>query len=539
NASGYLSILNSMTGTGIAGLRNDPSNAAALIGQADQSFRQGGALGEGSRNFLLHALSKNNPNLTPMDLDLLLEQGLFGSGEKAFGRDSAAYIAADAYGDERYKKHLDSISTSGVNLKDMMRILEDESGGSAEMMMKSLKGVLGMTDGGAAAFYTAYKNDPGMGNLQKVLSGAGINPDGLNEKAIGSLAEIAGASPEKLDQIWLGLMNKASDKDIKGVESVLSEHGAGSEQFRDAILRLSNKIDNTDPGDLSRKLQADLNNSIQSLTEQFVGVGKDLIETMISLNRTIKPIADWFAHPLDNVEQALDSENFTADGFKENAKGYFKEWGKRLGISSGDASPSVGPESGDIGSRLMNDLMRDQGLTKEQAAGVVGNLMHESAGFKKMQEVNPRGGRGGYGYAQWTGSRRKQFEAWAAQKGLSVDSYEANYGFLNHELMGSENRSLRALKKTSSVAESTRVFHDTFERSGIPRMDSRIRNAHAAHRLAGDEMPVEQRVKERDKGASFNANFTGDFRLRDSTGSEIADPLLMTWGHSPKPAGAH
>lgn len=532
NAGGYLSILNSMTGTGIAGLKNDPSNAAAIIGQADQAFRQGGALGEGSRNFLLHALSKSNPNMTAMDLDLLLGQGLFGSSSKAFGRDSAAFTAADAYGDERLKAHYSNLAGNDqINLSTVMRELERESGGSAEMMMKSLKGVLGMTDEGAAAFYTAYKNDPGMGNLQKVLAGAGIGPEGLNAKAVGSLADIAGASPERLDQIWMGLMNKASDKDIKGVESVLSEHGAGSEQFRDAILRLSNKIDNTDPGDQSRKLQADLNNSIQGLTENFVGVGKELIGVMTDLNAMFKPLIGWLAGKFGFADELIgDTKTKVSEGIGSLSK--------KIGQSALSGGSTSG-DTGDIGARLMSDLMRDHGLTKEQAAGVVGNLMHESAGFKKMQEVNPRGGRGGYGYAQWTGSRRKQFEAWAAQKGLSVDSYEANYGFLNHELMGSENRALRALKQTSSIPEATKVFHDTFERSGIPRMDSRIRNAHAALRLSGDEMPAEQRRKESDKGMSFNASFNGDFRLRDSTGSEIAEPLLMTWGHSPRPAGAN
>jgi hypothetical protein len=42
------------------------------------------------------------------------------------------------------------------------------------------------------------------------------------------------------------------------------------------------------------------------------------------------------------------------------------------------------------------------------AAAFVGNLAHEST---QMQEQHPRGGRGGLGYAQWIGPRRREFEA--------------------------------------------------------------------------------------------------------------------------------
>ncbi|WP_319568271.1 phage tail tip lysozyme [Cohaesibacter marisflavi] len=113
--------------------------------------------------------------------------------------------------------------------------------------------------------------------------------------------------------------------------------------------------------------------------------------------------------------------------------------------------------------RLMTNLQKDLGLTKEQAAGLVGNLAHESAGFKTLQEISPtvRGSRGGYGYAQWTGPRRRQFEAWTKEKGLDPTSYEANYGFLKHELQTNYNGVLRDLKVDDTLKEATRtILHD-------------------------------------------------------------------------------
>lgn len=132
------------------------------------------------------------------------------------------------------------------------------------------------------------------------------------------------------------------------------------------------------------------------------------------------------------------------------------------------------------GTRLKADLMRDFGLAPHQAAGVVGNLDHETGGFKFMQEISPTvpGSRGGYGFAQWTGTRRNDFEAWARARGLNVSSYEANYGFLKHELTNTtEKRVLPKLRAARTVEEATQVFSSTFLRPGIPHMSSRVQRA--------------------------------------------------------------
>lgn len=146
----------------------------------------------------------------------------------------------------------------------------------------------------------------------------------------------------------------------------------------------------------------------------------------------------------------------------------------------------VGP---DTGKRLMLDLQRDFGLTRAQAAGVVGNLDHESGGFSQLQEISPLipGSRGGYGIAQWTGPRRRQYEAWVAERGLDGRSYEANYGFLKHELTETgEKRVLRRLRATTTPEEAARVFSgssasgnswDGFLRPGIIHLESRMSRA--------------------------------------------------------------
>jgi hypothetical protein len=155
--------------------------------------------------------------------------------------------------------------------------------------------------------------------------------------------------------------------------------------------------------------------------------------------------------------------------------------GLRPSTVGGAAVPS--PPGGDlsasfneVGPKLVADLKRDFGLTDVQAASVVGNLAHESAGFGTMQEVKPLvpGSRGGFGYAQWTGPRRVAFEGWARSNGLDPTSYDANYGFLRHELANTgEGKVLADLRAAQDPQTATRIFSDQFLRPGVPGMGSR------------------------------------------------------------------
>lgn len=140
------------------------------------------------------------------------------------------------------------------------------------------------------------------------------------------------------------------------------------------------------------------------------------------------------------------------------------------------AKPTSSEEWNTIAPRLVSDLSRDLQLSPEQAAGVVGQLGHESAGFSTLQEQKPMvtGSKGGFGYAQWTGPRRRQFEDWASANNLDPTSYEANYGFLKNELTNSpEAKVVASLRAAPDAQTAGRVFTDQFLRPGIPGYDSR------------------------------------------------------------------
>ena len=142
---------------------------------------------------------------------------------------------------------------------------------------------------------------------------------------------------------------------------------------------------------------------------------------------------------------------------------------------------AVATDPSEVGRRLMTDLMRDFDLTATQAAGFVGNLDYESGGFKHMQEINPtvKGSKGGYGYAQWTGPRRKEFESWAKAEGLDINTYEANYGNLKRELSTTgEGKVLDSLRETSTPEDAAMVVSNTFLRPGKVNMSGRIKKTY-------------------------------------------------------------
>jgi hypothetical protein len=121
---------------------------------------------------------------------------------------------------------------------------------------------------------------------------------------------------------------------------------------------------------------------------------------------------------------------------------------------------------GAITARLASDL----NLPAASAAGITGNLQAES-GIRAVQEGHPISGRGGFGWAQWTGPRRVAFEQYAKENNLDPKSDEANYGFLKKELQSPEYagmlKQLGALKGPNAAREAAALFERLFERPAV------------------------------------------------------------------------
>lgn len=133
-----------------------------------------------------------------------------------------------------------------------------------------------------------------------------------------------------------------------------------------------------------------------------------------------------------------------------------------------------------IAPKAMAQLMAELKIDLLSAAAIMGNAGHESLGLTVMQELRPKAGKGGWGWFQWTGPRRRAFEAWTKAKGLDPSGYDANLGFLLEELRTTQASALRAVVKAVGLNAKTTAFEQQFERAGVPAFASRIVWANAA-----------------------------------------------------------
>jgi hypothetical protein len=139
----------------------------------------------------------------------------------------------------------------------------------------------------------------------------------------------------------------------------------------------------------------------------------------------------------------------------------------------------------------MEKLQADFGFSVEDAAAIMGNAGHESGGLELMQELKPtvKGSRGGYGWFQWTGPRRRAFEAYCARNNLDINSREANYAFLFVELKGDEKAAVAKTKAAKGLEAKVKAFELGFERAGVKHYPSRNEWARKALKAWNERKP--------------------------------------------------
>ena len=131
----------------------------------------------------------------------------------------------------------------------------------------------------------------------------------------------------------------------------------------------------------------------------------------------------------------------------------------------------------DTSFKLIDDLKSQFGMTTEQAAGFVGNLWHETGGFKFMQELKPtvKGSKGGLAFAQWTGERRDDFENLLKELGdLPAESYEGNWAMISEEFDTTEKSASNTILNTDSVVEAAKATSNHYLRPGKPQLNKRV-----------------------------------------------------------------
>jgi hypothetical protein len=150
----------------------------------------------------------------------------------------------------------------------------------------------------------------------------------------------------------------------------------------------------------------------------------------------------------------------------------------RPGSSPGGGGEGAG--SSENADKAMQYFM-DQGWTRNQAAGIVGNLQQESGANLNPSARNPgdaADGTDSVGIAQWNSSRLRNLERFARERGTSSEDFDTQLAFVQYELTQGEKRNVgRALRRTDDVAEAATLIDRQYEVSDGRSSGQRIANA--------------------------------------------------------------
>lgn len=124
-------------------------------------------------------------------------------------------------------------------------------------------------------------------------------------------------------------------------------------------------------------------------------------------------------------------------------------------------------------------FFESKGWTKEQAAGIVGNLVVES---RLKTDAVGDGGQA-YGIAQWHPDRQAKFQQ-VYGKDIRQSSFAEQLEFVNWELNNSEKAAGDALRETTTADQAAAIVDKKYERSAGLHLPERISNANAI--MAGD-----------------------------------------------------
>lgn len=177
------------------------------------------------------------------------------------------------------------------------------------------------------------------------------------------------------------------------------------------------------------------------------------------------------------TEAAL--KNYLEKQSKEPQKISVNDYNKEFGTTYATTDPVPYPTKINLGGdnvKTAMDFFMSNDFTKEQAAGIVGNLQVESG-----PGLNPTADNGShYGIAQWDRTRESDFMKLYG-KSIRDSSLMEQLEFLLQEL---PKNGLSAVKDAKTAEDAAIVFENKFERSGGQLMQKRIA---FANKLAKDD----------------------------------------------------
>lgn len=178
----WLARMAGLENTGLAGM--NATNAGNIIGTIDNTIRQGGN-SEAGKNFMFGVLQREK-NLNPIQAEIQLEGGAFGSGKSAFGPDSPMAAFYAKYGGGTHSRSWSDTDSTVSTLQK--QLIAQYGNKSPDLMINAFKNTFGTSYGQSAAWLTSRPadNDRMIARLNRL----GINPKDVSGTGVSRLSQI-------------------------------------------------------------------------------------------------------------------------------------------------------------------------------------------------------------------------------------------------------------------------------------------------------------------------------------------------------------
>lgn len=117
-------------------------------------------------------------------------------------------------------------------------------------------------------------------------------------------------------------------------------------------------------------------------------------------------------------------------------------------------------------SKTAFEFFKRKGWSTEQAAGIVGNLIHESMGLNTSARAKGDGSDGtdSVGLAQWNSDRARNLQTFAASKGKDWRDFGTQLEFVDYELNIAERKAGEKLRTAATPRDAAAAFAEYFLR---------------------------------------------------------------------------
>lgn len=240
------------------------------------------------------------------------------------------------------------------------------------------------------------------------------------------------------------------------------------------------------------------NSALDGLISGTLNEAEEALTPMESFQKSLSNSANMMKYLREEELKRHRFNELSMSQFRKSVEDAAKKLDKISGTTKDNdgATPAPGGDGGggegatgassDNAKKAMQYFM-SQGWTKEQAAGIVGNLQAESGVDLDTTAIskNDAGlGKHSYGIAQWNRGRFENLKKFADKRGTTWEDFDTQLAFIQHELTkGDERGAGRKLREATDATTAAKIVDKHYERSTGEHIGKRIANAKA---LASD-----------------------------------------------------